>query len=237
MVRNTETSIVATPRGAAVEVLSDVRRDEPIRGAVILAGGTNYSTKFEIFDGITQWLVERGVAVFRFEWAYRVANPLATQHSPDRSEEIEDFEAVLGHVREVFRVPFDRLALGGKSLGSIVAWNIFRRTPEIRAIWLCTPIGKPQPSGPRLPRENYPGIEEERRASLWMLAAEDAVCPLPGLYAHLATSDSQPRVVALEPEAGLMAAAVDRLRPETLDSVVEISAGFLKRVLVPAELP
>ena len=145
-----------TPRGAIIEILQDRPRLAGRLPVVVLAGGTFYNVRQPIFESLAEALTDAGIGVIRVEWAYRVKDPQCKQHSPDRAAEIEDLRAALAHARSLEWVDRQRLILGGKSLGSIVSWHIFRDEPELRAAVLLTPIGKPQEAGPpsrrQLPR-------------------------------------------------------------------------------------
>jgi predicted alpha/beta-hydrolase family hydrolase len=175
-----------TPRGAIIEILQDRPRLAGRLPVVVLAGGTFYNVRQPIFESLAEALTDAGIGVIRVEWAYRVKDPQCKQHSPDRAAEIEDLRAALAHARSLEWVDRQRLILGGKSLGSIVSWHIFRDEPELRAAVLLTPIGKPQEAGPRLLGDNYPEAAQEKRPSLWVLGDDDEVCTLPVLYRHLA---------------------------------------------------
>lgn len=90
---------VSTPRGAAIEVLEDKPDGAGPFPAVVLASGSHYPMRSAILERVARSLVADGVAVFRFDWAYSVKDPVHGSQSKDRVPEIEDMTAVLNLAR------------------------------------------------------------------------------------------------------------------------------------------
>jgi pullulanase len=140
--------------------------------------------------GFAEKGVRQGLAVFRFNWAYTAAKG---QPSEDLSLEIEDMRTVLELVRRSPLVDPERIFLAGKSMGTLVAYRLFRQSPDVKGILLFTPLctsswteagerrPEPIPSG----EENYPGLAEEPRP-VWMgLGDRDPLCQLSMLHGFL----------------------------------------------------
>ena len=143
--------------------------------------------KLPILDRVAKALVAQGIAVFRFDWAYYVKDPEHGVPSKDRAAEIEDMNTVLALARKQPWVDASRIAVGGKSLGSIIAWRILRANPELKGALLLTPVCSPPGPTPIAADTNYPEVSKEGRASAWVLGDRDPVCKDP------ISIDSSPR--------------------------------------------
>lgn len=76
---------VKTPRGAEVEVIAEKPAGKGPFPAVILGSGSGYAMRQPILARLAQDLVANGVAVYRIDWAYRVAGtPFATSRAIKR---------------------------------------------------------------------------------------------------------------------------------------------------------
>ena len=72
---------VETPRGAVLDVISDIPEGKGPFPAVVLGSGANYPMALPALEQLARQLVERGVAVFRFNWAYYTKDPQAGRSS------------------------------------------------------------------------------------------------------------------------------------------------------------
>lgn len=186
---------LTTPRGATIEVLAEKPRGPGPFPAVILASGAGSDMRQPIQQRTAEALLAQGIAVYRFDWAYRVAGKTYAPKPNDRSAEIEDMQTALSLARRDSDIDQSRIAVAGKSLGSIVAWQLLRTAPELRGAILLTPVCV-TPSDDDAAAKNYPDRAREPRPRLWIVGDSDSLCPLPAFY-HLASGASQADRVAI----------------------------------------
>ena len=194
---NAMESPLATPRGALVEMLVDIPDGPGPHAVLVLAPGQGYHARLPLMERLSKDLVARGVAVVRFNWAYFVKDPKAGNPTDDLSSEIEDMQAVLAATKKLPRIDAKRIAVGGKSLGSLVSWRVFRDDASLRAGALLTPVcvdyaaeGKRDAT-----LENYPNLSANTRPLLLLSGDEDPLCPSRFLYKAAATIVAGTRVV------------------------------------------
>ena len=87
--------------------------------------------RLPLMEKLSQMLAANGIAVLRFDWAYFTHDPKQGKASPDLSAEFEDMKTVVDFARGDQRFDQKRLMIGGKSLGSLIAWKVFRTVPEL----------------------------------------------------------------------------------------------------------
>jgi len=234
----------ATPRGAIIELIEEHPPGPGPFPAVVLASGSGYDMRQPILERVAHALVAAGVGVIRFDWAYRVRDPKHGQQSADRAAEIEDLTTALALARKAPWVDPSRIALGGKSLGSIIAWRVLRHEPEVRGALLLTPVCSPKPklqpasSGPPsspVVDGNYPDVRAETRPTAWILGKNDPACAPSILYQHLAGAGGGAQIDVLRgdhtfSEGSAYAATNER----TLDLVERLSVDFATSVLARA---
>jgi len=240
---------VATPRGALIEIIEEHPVGAGPFPAVVLASGSGYDMRQPILERVAHALVAAGVGVIRFDWAYHLRDPVHGQQSADRAAEIEDLTTALALARKAPWVDPSRIAVGGKSLGSIIAWRVLRHESDLRGALLLTPVCSPKPkSKPEWPGppsspivdSNYPDVPAETRPTAWILGKADPACAPSILYRHLAGAGGSAQVDVLRgdhtfsevspSEAGASAAVNER----SLDLVARLSADFATSVLAPA---
>src|SRR6218665_365978 len=145
-----------TTRGTRIEVLGDLPAGRGPFPALVLAPGQGYHKGMPVLDQLARTLVARQVAVYRFDWAYFSRTPRG-RPSEGLALELEDMQAVIALARAEPRVAGARIAVGGKSLGSLLAWRALQADPALTAALLLTPVcsrvpagGAPRPApGPR----------------------------------------------------------------------------------------
>lgn len=185
---------VRTPRGAEIPVIVDApsgARTGTPAPALVIAPGQAYPSTAPLIASLASLAVEAGFVAVRFDWAYT-----ASGGAPSRglADEREDLESVLRSALADPRIDASRVFLAGKSLGSIVAYGVFRRDPQLRAFLLLTPVGVrgrgDDGRPPDLPRvvleENYPKLAEETRPIVITVGDHDPLCPPSRLIAYLA---------------------------------------------------
>ncbi len=229
-----ELSTVAAS-GARLRIVADFPAGEGRHPALVLAPGQGYHMALPAMEATAQALVAQGIAVFRFNWAYFTAEPRG-EPSDDLAQELKDLQAVLALARRHAKVDAGRLAVGGKSLGSLVAWRAFAADPQLRSVLLLTPVCSRVPKGETLPRleapENYPGFEAERRPSLWIAGDKDPLCAATLLYGFAARGSGPARVAIVGGDHGyedrtLPGAAGEAARKRNLSAVSALAAGFM----------
>lgn len=100
-----------------------VRVDQPVNTAgssLILAHGAGAPMDSPFMQQMTERLVERGVAVFRFEFAYMAERRATGRKRPPnpQAQLLQQWREVYGAVRQQTAGP---LAIGGKSMGGRMA--------------------------------------------------------------------------------------------------------------------
>ena len=162
----------------------------------MIAPGASCNAKSPLFERIGQEGALAGFTVVRFEWAY-CAKPAAERNpSPKLELEIEDYVTVLNYAKTLPGIDASRLLLAGKSQGSLVAYAVFRQTPEAKALALLTPVcsyttdddGKLLAAPLRVGEENYPSLKMDPRPVLMTMGDQDDLCRLAILFDYLKDS-------------------------------------------------
>ena len=183
-------------------------------------------------------MLARGVAVVRFDWAYLSApeglpsEGLALEH--------EDMLAVLDWARRDARLAEDRLFVGGKSMGSVVAWRLFAAQPRLCGALLLTPLcTRPARAGAAalaVGSENYPGHGLEARPLFLLAGDQDPQCAAADLYRFAAQAAAPARVAVLGGDHGLIdgagpEAGHDRSEARNAELAGTLAADFIATVL------
>ena len=231
---------LTTSRGAVIDVLEDRPSGPGPFPALVLGSGAGYTMKLPILERLAQALTADGIAVFRFDWAYHVKDPERGVPSKDRAAEIDDMNAVVALARKQQWVDGSRIAVGGKSLGSIIAWRVLRGTPDLKGALLLTPVCSPPGPTPIAPETNYPDLGKEGRASVWVLGDRDPVCKDPVLYRFLAEAGGPARIAVLEgnhsfEDGALTDPLVAARAQRAIDLVSRVSADFAASLLARNE--
>jgi dienelactone hydrolase len=188
--------------------------------------------KRPILEGVAQSLVRSGVAVLRFDWAYFVKDPEKGRQSESRADEVEDMQAVLDHARAQAWADKAQVFVGGKSLGSIIAWRVLRGDPTIAGAVLLTPVCS-RAAEPRLvPETNYPDIASERRPIQWIFGDRDPVCDPRALYQHVARAPTSERISLLAGDHSFVATGAPEKEPSrstrrTIQLASDLAAEFV----------
>lgn len=173
-----ETKKILSPRGLEVEVTvhSSSNSKKP---TIIIAPGQSCNSKGPIFETLGVSGSIENYTIVRFEWAYCLVDPAKPIPSDDLSAEVQDFQTVLEYARTIPTVDSDKIILAGKSLGSVVAYSVFKATPKAKGLVLLTPLfsyigddGKPVETGD----EYYPGLKKDTRPVYLAYGDEDNAC-------------------------------------------------------------
>lgn len=203
--------------------------------AIVLAPGQGYHMNLPALEGATRSLTEQGIAVFRFNWAYFTAQPKG-QPSADLSKELKDLQAVLSIARKHPKVQAQNLSVGGKSLGSMVAWQAFAADLSLRSALLLTPVCSSVPKGETVARsemqENYPAFGSQRRPTLSISGDKDPLCAPNILYRTAAASTGAARVAIVGGDhsyenRALPPPAADATRTRNIAAVATLAASFV----------
>ncbi|AFN78459.1 hypothetical protein PSJM300_11975 [Stutzerimonas stutzeri DSM 10701] len=108
-----------TQGGEIPQIVADRPAGETL-ASLILAHGAGAPMDSPFMQEITARLVERGIAVFRFEFAYMAERRLTGRKRPPnpKAQLLEQWREVYGRVRQQAA---GRLAIGGKSMGGRMA--------------------------------------------------------------------------------------------------------------------
>jgi len=242
-----------TPRGAVIELIEEHPAGPGPFPAVVLASGSGYDMRQPILERVAHALVAAGIGVVRFDWAYHVRDPQHGQQSADRGAEIEDLTTALALAKKAPWVDPSRIAVGGKSLGSIIAWRVLRREPDVRGALLLTPVCSPKPklepasAGPPpspVVDGNYPDVRAETRPTAWILGKNDPACAPSILYQHLAGAGGGAQIDVLRGDhtfsegsssaTGTAATTSAATNEKSLDLVARLSVDFATSVLTRA---
>ena len=181
------TTFTIGPRpGATVSVDAYLPAGDGPVPTLVLAPGQGYHRGLPLIAQLGVRARALGMAVFTFDWAYRAAGGEA---SDDLDTEAGDLAAVLTWARQHPLVDGERLFVGGKSLGSIVAYRVFLEDPDLAGLMLWTPVCAAGDDEDADEGGHYPDIEDERRPIGVFLGDRDPLCPLGDLHDWLDDTD------------------------------------------------
>jgi len=236
LVANADTLTVTTSRGAKLEVIAEFPLGAGPFPAIVLAPGQGYHMRQPVLEQTAKRLVSSGVAVYRFNWAYFTATPKPGSPSEDLSNELQDINAVLATAAAEPRVAKGKLSVGGKSLGSVVAWSALVKNSALQAGLFLTPVCSHTPEGQTKPvflgEENYPGVASEKRPLLFISGDKDSLCAPEMLYRFAANSGGPARVAIVGGNHGyenpaLTAESALEARDRNIDLVTRLATSFL----------
>ncbi|MDP2370012.1 alpha/beta family hydrolase [Rhodoferax sp.] len=225
-----------TPRDAAVPVIADFPAGPGPFAAIVLAPGQGYHMALPALEQTALRLVAQGIAVYRFNWAYFSGPTKGGAPSDDLSKELEDLRTVLALARAEPRVNPTQLSVGGKSLGSIVAWRAFAADASLRSGLFLTPVCSHVPKGQSIPvdvaDENYPHITQERRPMAFIAGDRDPLCAPAVLYRLAAKAGTTPRVAIVGGDHGfgnraLTGDAATQAEARNVATVAQLVSDFL----------
>ncbi len=228
-----ETMSVPIPRGGRLSVIADFPPGKGPFPAIVLAPGQEYHMRLPLLRETARALAAQGLAVFRFDWSYFTAQPRG-RPSDDLSKELQDLQAVLAAARRHPKVAGKNVSVGGKSLGSLVAWRAFASDASLRSGLFLTPLCGSVPKGEPLTeaQRNYPGFESERRATLFITGIRDPLCAASTLYRFAANGPGVERVAIVGGDHGyeepaLAPPAAETARKRNLAAVAALGAAFV----------
>lgn len=223
---------VPTPRGLPIEVIVDKPTGKGPFPAVILGSGSGYDMRKPILAKAAQALVAQGIAVYRIDWAYRVAGTPFAAEPRDKKAQVEDMRTVLRLAQKDPQIDPARIALAGKSLGSVVAWQLLRVTPEVKGAILLTPVCDPREDA-EAPAGFYPDLATESRPRLWVMGDVDPVCPVPVLERYVAQGGRGDRIAVLSGDHGYKSPLHPERDERALDLALDLTTDFALTLLAP----
>jgi len=182
------------PRGAEVPVIVHSSVYAQPRAVLVIGPGQSCNFRNEVFETIGTEGERSGMAIIRFEWSYcSQERQVDRGPSEDLTNEIEDMQTVLTFAQGYTFGDYQRLILGGKSLGSIVAYKLFTMDANLKGLLLLTPVcsyttdanDNPLPNPTPLGEINYPNLKNETRPVMMALGNRDPLCLTPLLYDFL----------------------------------------------------
>jgi len=181
---------ISTPRGVELNGFYHLPDGQTKAPLVIIGSGSGYHMGYTLTQGLAEKLAANGIAAIRFNWGFFGHGT----YSPEYKNEIEDYETVLKFALAQPRTDAARIFAGGKSLGSLVAYRVFARVPQLKAAILMTPVcsdedaaGKPISAM----GETYPNIAQSDRAIIMVGGVSDPQCFTPHLFEALGKSRGQ----------------------------------------------
>ena len=174
---------VQTPRGAFVHVTVD--RPAPSYGKaplLVIAPGQGYHKELPLIKALASKAAAAGIIVYRFDWSYFSADPKAGQPSDDLKNEVEDMQAVIDLVKRDASGDSSRIVLAGKSLGTLVSYQLFNSNKDYTGLILMTPLCTEPDSGAAIGETSYPGFTKNSRSISIIIGNSDPMCKLAALY-------------------------------------------------------
>lgn len=225
---------ITTPRGAALEVIADLPDGEGLISALVLAPGQGYHMALPALQETARRMVAQGIAVYRFNWAYYTRDPKILVPSADLSDELQDLQTVIRLARSNPRIAPNQLIVGGKSLGSLVAWRALTQDRSIRGGLFLTPVCIDLDAKEAVPNAegNYPGIAGERRPVAFIAGDQDPLCSSATLYRFAAKAAGPARVAIVGGNHGFQTPALSgpaqaAAHRRSIAAVADFSANFI----------
>lgn len=196
-----ETIKIATPRGAEIEIT--VHPASMAKSpTIIIAPGQSCNSKGPLFETLGKKGPLGAFNVIRFEWAYCLKDPTKPNPSANLVNENEDYLTVLNYAKTLPSVDTNKILIAGKSLGSLVAYSIFKSDITTKALILLTPIcsyttdenGNLLNEPMRVCDENYPEMKKDKRPIIMAMGDKDDLCILGVLFDYLKDSSGNIQV-------------------------------------------
>jgi predicted esterase len=183
---HSEELTIQTPRGTTVHISID--RPSALGDkfpALVIAPGQGYHKELPLVKTLAAKAAMSGVVVYRFDWSYFSADPKSGQPSADLKNEVEDMLAVVEKAKSDPSVEAGKIVLAGKSLGTLVSYQLFNSDKGYRGLVLLTPLCTDPDSGAAIGNESYPNFVANSRPISLVLGNTDPMCQLPMLYDFL----------------------------------------------------
>jgi alpha/beta superfamily hydrolase len=176
-------NFIKTPRGTDLEIkiTKSLKVNAPL---LVVAPGQSCNSKGPLFDTIEQVAIKKEINIVRFEWSYCAPASINKNPSDDLSAEISDMNLAIDYSKDLLHKTDDDLLVSGKSLGSIVAFQVFKNHSDLKSLTLLTPVcsyltddqGNPLPAPMDVINENYSGLLLEKRSVFMISGNNDPLC-------------------------------------------------------------
>jgi predicted alpha/beta-hydrolase family hydrolase len=233
-----DTLIATNAKGMKLDVIADFPAGKGPFPGLVIASGQGYHMALPALEQTARQLVVSGVAVYRFNWAYFTKVPKG-ESSEDLSAEVDDMQAVIALARKEPRVDKSKLSVGGKSLGSLVAWRVLAKDKSLLSGLLLTPVcSQVDETSKKVAgegEENYPGLLSEKRPLALILGNQDPICNTSVLYAFIAKASGpvNVNVVGGNHSFGnnsLKGSAAVEAKARNVNAVAQLAVNFLAQV-------
>lgn len=179
---------------------------------IIIAPGRGYHKDLPIIKDLAEQAAKKGFVAIRFDWGYW--SQKGGVPSADLSNEITDMEAVLHYAKKLNSVDSTQIMVGGKSLGSVVAFQLYLQHPDLKGVLLQTPIIPKADQG----ESYYPNLGQQTRPIIIELGVNDKEnCPLQELYGFLKNAKQAIPVIVAGGEHSLEIAPRDKPENEAIN--------------------
>ena len=180
---DTNWTYVKTSRGTDLEIkiTKSLKANAPF---LIVAPGQSCNSKGALFETIEQVAIKKEINVVRFEWSYCAPSSTNRNPSDDLTAEVSDMEFAINYSKELLQKTNNDLFISGKSLGSMVAFQVFKNHSDLKSVTLLTPVcsystddqGKPLPAPMDVINENYSDLLLEKRPVFMISGNSDPLC-------------------------------------------------------------
>ncbi|MBC3906027.1 dienelactone hydrolase family protein [Undibacterium umbellatum] len=230
---------IIRPDGKVLEVLAEFPAGTGPFPLLILAPGLRYDMCRPVIAQVASHLLSLGFAVFRFNWAFYTADAARGQPSEDLAAELQDFSLVLSLAKNDKLIQQQRISVAGKSLGSIVAWRVFREEALLKNCVLLTPLCVADKSGgdeSSMVEQNYPDAAQENRPILMLAGNADPYCELAILHQFAASTLTKFKIVALDGNHSLEMPSADTVTAASkFDRNMQLLAKHIEEFLFEQE--
>lgn len=175
-----------TPRGRLIKL--DVYNPGSAK-AVVLAPGESCNPRSNLYQPLADEAGRNGFSLIRVYWAYCVSDPENGHPSEDLSTEKEDLTTGLKYANEILGLKDGDITLGGKSLGSIVSYEVFSARPSLAKLLLLTPVCTDRTDANNhksIFADYYPKLSAELRTVLLVQGNADPICETKHFQEYLA---------------------------------------------------
>lgn len=183
---------------AVVHFPNDSREKYP---AVIIAPGQGYHMELPLIKQLAQAAAANSIIALRFDWNYFTTG---STPSPDLSKEMQDIEAALEAVAQMPNVDQNQIMIAGKSLGTLVSYQLFQSRPTLHSLYLLTPLctwywdeEENEVAPYSVGDLRYPNFANEKRPIFMTLGNQDPSCLTPMLYDFLGQAGHSSATLAI----------------------------------------
>jgi predicted esterase len=184
---------ISTERGDQIEAKLHTPKDMKEKvPALIIGPGQGYHMDLPLVKILAEKAAQNKIISLRFNWNYFTNGK---RPSTGLVNEIQDMAAALDYLKKHPQVDRDKIMISGKSLGTLVAYQSFKKDQSLFSLYLLTPLCTwhwdendnevtPFPVG----EVRYPNLNNEKRPVHLTLGNSDPLCFPNMLYDFLKAS-------------------------------------------------